>query len=361
MVMRNSLGGYGNGAGVVTPADHRFANGATLVTDSLGLPRPGLFWQGTPTVVSGKANMSYDIAAFSGAQRRSTGATRDVWLGGNDGTVNKTTATAPGSNSRIDLIIWWHREFALDGTGTSDDVYVVSGTAAATPSDPSLSAYPGAVVLARAVVGAGITATTSAVITQVAPFTAEAGGLLVFRTSSERTGFAPADGQPALQLDTAAMWQGSAGVWVPFSPKAPVAMVKRATGGQFGSGTPVDVNSTTWWTPTIVRGFAAYNGTWVVPATGVYDVYGALGFQGNGTGFRAVWVNRNATDANTNVLAGDDRAGSANIASQPVQFVEPLALAAGDVLRIFGYQDSGVTLAWSTDNRHSRFGLKLIG
>jgi hypothetical protein len=44
----------------------------------------------------------------------------------------------------------------------------------------------GAIELARAVVGAGITATTSATITQTAPFTAPLGSPIPFRNSTER-------------------------------------------------------------------------------------------------------------------------------------------------------------------------------
>lgn len=187
MAASKGLGTTGNGAGTVTPLDHKLAQAGLIAKTGAGtnLVRPGLFYDGVSTIVSGKANMSYDVAPFTAALTR--GATAGAVLLSNDGTVNVATTAAPGSNSRIDSVYVWQREFSLDGTDSNPVIGVVQGTAAASPTAPSLAAFPGAIELARITVPAGVTATNSGTtITQTAPFTAPAGGIVTFRNSTER-------------------------------------------------------------------------------------------------------------------------------------------------------------------------------
>lgn len=184
MTAFKGLGTYGNAAGVVTPLDHKGAQAGQVVKASGNLIRPGLFWGGSATLVTGKANMSYDVAAYTCVTTRS--ATAGAVFGGNDGVLNVPTTAAPGSNSRIDIIYHWHREFSLDGVDSNPVIGVVQGNAAAVPVAPSLAAFPGAIEIGRATVGAGITATTSATITQTGTFTAMAGGVIPFRNTTER-------------------------------------------------------------------------------------------------------------------------------------------------------------------------------
>jgi hypothetical protein len=185
MAARHGLGTYGNAVGTVTPDDHKLAQ-AGLVTKSAGnLIRPGLFYGGNATIVTGKANMSYDVAAFSGALTR--GASSGAVLLSNDGVTNVVTTAAPGSNSRYDVVYVWQREYSLDGVDSNPVIGVVQGTAAASPTVPSLAAFPGALELARILVPAGVTATNSGTtITQTAPFTATAGGVVPVRNATER-------------------------------------------------------------------------------------------------------------------------------------------------------------------------------
>lgn len=187
MAVTKGLGTTGNGAGTVTPLDHKLAQAGLIAKTGAGtnLVRSGLFYDGVSTIVSGKANMSYDVAPFTAALTR--GATAGAVLLSNDGTVNVVTTAAPGSNSRIDSVYVWQREFSLDGTDSNPVIGVVQGTAAASPVAPSLAAFPGAIELARITVPAGVTATNSGTtITQTAPFTAPAGGIVTFRNSTER-------------------------------------------------------------------------------------------------------------------------------------------------------------------------------
>lgn len=214
MTATKGLGTYGNGVGTVTPLDHKMAQLGLFVKTAANTIRPGVFWDGNTTVVSGKANMSYDVRPLAAVLSR--GATSGAVLLTNDGVVNVVTTAAPGSNSRYDVVYLWQREFALDGTDSNPVIGVVQGTAAASPTVPSLSGFPGAIELARIIVPAGITATTSATITQTAPFTTVDGGTIPFRNTTERDAWSgvvtPVTRQRARDISTGIeyVWNGTA-------------------------------------------------------------------------------------------------------------------------------------------------------
>src|SRR5690606_16873404 len=85
-------------------------------------------------------------------------------------------------NKRIDIIYGQQQEVSEGDAATQFVIGVVQGTAASSPTPPTLP--DGAIELARAEVTAGITATTSATITQTAPFTTVEGGRLIVRTAA---------------------------------------------------------------------------------------------------------------------------------------------------------------------------------
>jgi len=212
MTAYKGLGTYGNAAGVVTPTDHKGAQAGQVVKASGNLIRPGLFWGGSATIVSGKANMSYDVAAYQCVTTR--GATSGAVFGGNDGVLNVATTAAPGSNSRYDVVYHWHREYSIDGTDSNPVIGVVQGTAAASPTVPSLAAFPGAIELARILVPAGVTATNSGTtITQTAPFTAMAGGVVAFRNTTERDAGTYMEGQLGWLIDTDTLQSYNGSTW----------------------------------------------------------------------------------------------------------------------------------------------------
>lgn len=218
MAATKGLGTTGNGVGTVTPLDHKLAQSALLAKVGAGsnLIRPGLFYDGVANIVAGRANMAYDVLPFTAALTR--GAAAGTVLLTNDGTVTVSTTAAPGSNSRIDIVYVWQREFSLDGTDSNPVIGVVQGTAAASPVAPSLAAFPGAIELARIVVPAGVTATNSGTtITQTAPFTALDGGTLVRRTTAERDGISsPAEGLLCFVLADKVTYRRNASAWRPW-------------------------------------------------------------------------------------------------------------------------------------------------
>lgn len=248
MTATKGLGTYGNAAGTVTPLDHKMAQLGLVVKSSANTIRPGLFWDGSATIVSGKANMSYDVRAFSAVLSRSS--TAGAVLLTNDAVLNISTdvtgaaLVAPGSNSRYHLVFAWQREYSLDGTDSNPVIGVLQGTAAASPTVPSLASYPGAIELARILVPAGVTATNSGTtITQTAPFTAASGGVVVVRSTTERDGTSPyaasawAEGQIIWLLDTDKYQRYNGSSWSDLSPAGVAAAIASSTSGTLDSAT----------------------------------------------------------------------------------------------------------------------------
>lgn len=223
MTATHGVGTYGNAAGVVTPLDHKMAQLGLVVKTTANTIRSGLFWDGSATIVSGKANMSYDVRAFTAVTSR--GPTLGAVLLSNDAVYNATTTAAPGSNSRYDSVIIWPREYSIDGVDSNPVILTVQGTAAASPTAPSLAAYPGAIELARILVPSGVTATNSGTtITQTAPFTANAGGTVVVRNTTERDAGTWIESQRIYLIDsdseqfyTGSAWTDARGAIVPTS------------------------------------------------------------------------------------------------------------------------------------------------
>jgi hypothetical protein len=252
MTAFKGLGTYGDAVGVVTPLDHKLAQAAQVTKTTTPLViRPGLFYAGATTIVSGTAGMSYSVAAYQLVTQRSAGA--GVVFGGNDGALSVATTAAPGSNSRIDVVYHWHREFALDGVNSNPVIGVVQGTAAASPTVPSLAAFPGAIELARITVNAAATATNGAgvTITQFAPFTSVDGGAVSFRNKTALDLWATAiTGQEATDISTEIVyrwtgseWVGAGGRWVPCDATSVVGATKSGLGRfVFTSAATVSLN-----------------------------------------------------------------------------------------------------------------------
>lgn len=164
-----------------------------------GSARVGVLPAHTNPIVTGRASMGYDVAAFNAVTARTSAGAEQI---ANDGTVTVSTTAAPGSNSRID-VIWVRAQFQVLGDANNDVVLgVTQGTAAVSPSKPSIPA--GALELATATIPSTATTTTSSgvVISQTHPFTAAAGGTVLLRSQAEQDAWTPQSGQEAFRLDT---------------------------------------------------------------------------------------------------------------------------------------------------------------
>ncbi len=345
MAIKHGLGTYGNAVGTVTPEDHKLAQAGLIVKDTTGKARPGLFWEGNETIVTGKANMSYDVARFTAVTSR--GATSGAVLLANDGVVNVVTTAAPGSNSRIDIVYVWQREFSLDGTDSNPVIGVAQGTAAASPVAPSLSGFPGAVELARILVPAGVTATNSGTtITQTAPFTAAAGGVVHFRNSTEM------DAETTLPIGTLAEVAGAQYVYngSAWSARVRRAILQRTTPQSIPTGTTTvitydgtDLVNTLGSAFTIVRG----TGLLTCVTAGTYRVQGIGNYAYNATGIRQLFIDKAVAATPTTFVAQSAVMPPLVTASGvPTGMVAEtfVTFAVGDVLRLSTAQSSGGAL-----------------
>ena len=121
-------------------------------------------------VVTGKANMSYDVSGGGGVLVRS--AAQGAYLVGSHQTVNVTTDPTSGMNPRIDRIYLYQPDPGLDGSGTLPAAIIGVAVGIASPS-PALPAIPpGALELRRKLISANAANTTDgAAFTDQAPVT----------------------------------------------------------------------------------------------------------------------------------------------------------------------------------------------
>lgn len=345
MAATKGLGTTGNGAGVVTPLDHKLAQSGLIAKVGAGsnLIRPGLFYDGVTNIVLGKPGMSYDVVAFTAATTRG-GAAGSVLLT-NDGVVNLPISSAPGSNSRIDVVYVWPREFLLDGVNSNPVIGVLEGSPGVSPVAPSLAAFPGAIELARITVAAGATATNGVgvTITQTAPFTTVDGGVLVRRTTAERDAISsPMAGLLCRVLADGITYQHVGSAWVPAYSGGINIRVTRASNTPGLSTGYVDLSANANWLTTTPaaqnRGFAAYSNGITIPVTGVYRVGYSLASAASIPFLAGVTVNDSSPDF-TDFRAIASAAVAQGVAS--VSASAELRLAASDVLRLYAIANSG--------------------
>lgn len=131
------------------------------------------------------ANMSVDVAAGGVFMRDTTSGYRGRYYGFNDGTVNKTIAAADATNPRRDLIVATVKDASYGVAGNVWAIEVVTGTPAASPSDPTLTAYQ--FPLARVAVAAAASSITNANITDLRVRAAGLGGFIVCTSTTRPT------------------------------------------------------------------------------------------------------------------------------------------------------------------------------
>ena len=155
---------------------------------------------------------AYNVAAGQAVVMRT--AILGPYLVSNDGAASVATTAAPGTNSRYDLI--WIRcpDFQQGDANSTAVLGVTQGTAAAAPTKPYASVPVGALVLAEALVPAGVTATNLGVTyTQVALFTVGRGATIPVRLLADRTAMTPYDALSVYRLDIHARETYNGTVW----------------------------------------------------------------------------------------------------------------------------------------------------
>lgn len=201
-----------------TDLEARLADNALFESNNGTDARSGLLNPQTPAVVTGTANMSYNLAAVNPVINRA--AAEGVYRFSATGVTNLATTAAPAANSRIDVIWVKQNDQTKADANNFATAGVAQGGAAASPTAPAIPA--GAMEVARATVGANITATTAASITQTFRYTSLRGTPTPVRSTLERTEItSPRVGQLVKRLDLAGTpveeWNGSAWVSEEFS------------------------------------------------------------------------------------------------------------------------------------------------
>lgn len=195
------------GPGVVSALDHRLDQGAWLaLTTGIMDVRTGVpHGPGTTALVTGTSatgTMTYAIAAHHWVTSR--GVNDGVYVGTTEAAQTVATTAAPGSNSRIDVI--WEKQqdqySTLSADATSAPQYgVTQGTAAVSPTKPTIPV--GALELATSVVAVGATSTNGAnvTITNTARLTAARGAPIPVRNTTERDALTTYPGLHVIRLD----------------------------------------------------------------------------------------------------------------------------------------------------------------
>ena len=114
---------------------------------------------------NGTPNMSVNIAVGWAAIVGTSTTTQGTYVSYNDAVVNAAIATAPSSNSRIDLVCLTVNDAYYSGSTNNVVVNVVTGTVAASPVAPSTPAN--SIALAQVLVGTSVTSIITANITDV--------------------------------------------------------------------------------------------------------------------------------------------------------------------------------------------------
>lgn len=153
---------------------------------------------------NGTPNMSVNVAAGRCIVRAGNASSiaAACWSGMNDAAVNVAIAAADPTNPRRDLVIFQVRDSNYGEAASDARITVVTGTPAASPSDPALTSYPNALVLARVAVAAAATTVTNANITDLRTRVHAVGGVRVCTSTTRPTGASLFAGLEIFETDT---------------------------------------------------------------------------------------------------------------------------------------------------------------
>lgn len=245
-----------------------------VVRDSNGAPRAGMFPRNMTSIVTGRTDMTVNVAAFEGVSVRGGGA---LFLA-NDGTVVVPVSAAPSANARLDSVIFRQREDGYAGFSDGANapiVEVVAGQASGTPQKPSLTGYPGAVELATILVTANATATNTLTITQTAQFTAASGGTVAVRDAAELTAWQPMPGSTAFHIGEGRTYERVGAAWRPhFRAQSVDYAIGVDSGAQVAAGASSSLCSISKTLPS--GGWATVTASVAVPFLSGVNVAGSL-------------------------------------------------------------------------------------
>jgi hypothetical protein len=185
-----------------TPLESRLALAALVAEYAPGQPRTGVMTQSidNPAIVgASSSSMVYTVQPCEVVIARAAGD--GVYIITVSGTTNVATDPAPGTGSRWDILYIKQNDTDKGDANNQPVLDVVKGTAATSPTKPSIPS--GAVSLAEARIYAGTTAASggSNTITQTFQWTAARGAPIPVRSLGERQAIVPQIGQAVVRLD----------------------------------------------------------------------------------------------------------------------------------------------------------------
>lgn len=328
--------------------DARLMDAAKIIRRVDGTPIGGVL--STPQtdggVVSGTSGMSVNIADGS-AYAITRSPSDGVVLLTNVGIVS-LNVPVPTANSQISLIYVKHSDSTQ---GDSDNLAffgIVTGSAAASPTAPALPT--GAQSLAQITVQAGATSTngSSVTISHTFAFTTTIGGILRYRSATTMQN--QLSSLPNGTLGQVDFTTGSSGVyvvrngnWLPIS--ADVFAVVEGTGTQTSGTTLATLNGSPSLFYSSDSSLIATRSDLVIGITvaGWYEVTGAVQWTSTGNGNRYIAITRNDNELTPTIGTRTVSQGQA-----PQTTTGMMLLAAGDLVKLKGWQDSNSTLTYNT-------------
>ncbi len=222
--------GFPSGDGLTSHAAARRDLEGTVVRDSAGKMRAGVFYNHPDPLFARTATMKLNIPEFRAVQDKQ-GA---CFIAGVGTTETPAFGAAPAANKRIDLLYLTQELAAIDGTNEIK-FGIVAGTPSPTPVAPSLPAHlSDAIPWVDVEIPAGATSMQSAgvIITPRYPYTAMAGGTVVVRNLVELAAWTPANSARAHCLSDNGDYVRSGDQWA-LDGGAIVGLV--AAGGTIGA------------------------------------------------------------------------------------------------------------------------------
>jgi hypothetical protein len=160
---------------------------------------------------NGTPNMTVNVAAGFALIQGTQNAVQGAYVFMNDGSVSLSITTASAVNPRWDLIIARIYDSQYSGATNTSALEVVTGTAAASPTDPAVPAN--SLVLARVVVAANDTAIGAGDIVDLRPFATQ--GIYFARSQAERDAITKYPGLSVYRIDTQTLeiWNATSAAW----------------------------------------------------------------------------------------------------------------------------------------------------
>lgn len=200
-------------SGLASTTDARKALAGLLAVNTAGQVRAGVVPAHYGALLSPRADMNVDIAAFNAVGVQFGGPV----LFSNDGTIQLTDVlVSPTSGMNYYVIYAKQNEATSPGTDANNDT--VRGAVVSTVSFAlARSGLPeGAVEIGTVQVPPGVTATNASgvIVTTAAPCTAAAGAVVALRSQADQDAWTPADGSRAYRIDLGRYASRVAGAWL---------------------------------------------------------------------------------------------------------------------------------------------------